>query len=183
VDNPDKDELRYRLKYRPIGGVNWYELTKPTERVTKESYSWDTSDLPEGRYRIKLTATDELSNPPDRVTSDEMETGVVLVDNTPPSVDDLKLVGRRLQAVVTDGVGPIQRVEVGVAGSDEWRPIFPADGIFDEQRENFDVDLSQVLPAGPALLSVRAYDAADNFVVRNLPLPGVAETRRPNPLR
>ncbi len=170
VDNPDKDELRYRLKYKLIGGTNWYDLTRPTERLTKENYSWDTSDLPEGRYRIKLLATDELSNPPDRVMTDEMETGIVLVDNTPPSVEDLKLIGRRLQAVVTDGVGPIQRVEVGVAGSDEWRPVFPADGIFDEQRESFDVDLSSVLPAGPALVSVRAYDAADNFVVRSLAL-------------
>jgi len=170
VDNPDKDELRYRLKYKLIGGNAWYDLTKPTERVTKESYSWDTSDLPEGRYRIKLLASDELSNPPDRVTTDELETGIVLVDNTPPVVDDLKLNGRRLQAVVTDGVGPIQRVEVSVAGSDEWRPLFPNDGIFDEPRESFDVDLSQVLPAGPTLISVRAYDSADNFVVRNLPL-------------
>jgi hypothetical protein len=102
--------------------------------------------------------------------TDELETGIVLVDNTPPVVDDLKLNGRRLQAVVTDGVGPIQRVEVSVAGSDEWRPLFPNDGIFDERRESFDVDLSQVLPAGPTLISVRAYDSSDNFVVRNLPL-------------
>jgi hypothetical protein len=170
VDNPDKDELRYRLKYRIIGGANWYDLTKPTERLTKENYSWDTSDLPEGRYRIKVSANDELSNPPDRVTSDEMESGVVLVDNTPPTVEGLKLVGRRLQATVLDGVGPIQRVEVSVAGSDDWRPLFPNDGIFDEQREELDVDLGSILPAGPALVSVRAYDGANNFVVRNLAL-------------
>jgi hypothetical protein len=170
VDNPDKDELRYRLKYRLVGSNTWYDLTKPNERLSKESYSWDTSDLPEGRYRIKVVATDELSNPADRVTSDQMESGVVLVDNTPPVVEGLKLVGRRLQATVIDGVGPVTRVEVSVAGSDEWRPLSANDGIFDEQRETVDVDLSQILPAGPALVSVRAYDGADNFVVRNLPL-------------
>jgi hypothetical protein len=54
VDNPDKDELRYRLKYKLIGGNAWYDLTKPTDKITKESYTWDTSDLPEGRYRINL---------------------------------------------------------------------------------------------------------------------------------
>lgn len=170
VDNPDKDELRYRLKYRPVGSNTWYDLTRPNEKLTKESHTWDTADLPEGRYRIKVIATDELSNPPDRVTTDEYESGIVLVDNTPPTVEGLKLVGRRLVAVVLDGVGPIQRVEVSVAGSDEWRPVLPADGIFDEQREELDVDLSSVLPAGPAMISVRAYDGADNFVVRTLPL-------------
>lgn len=170
VDNADKDELRYRLKYRLLGSATWYDLTKPTERVTKESYSWDTSDLPEGRYRIKVMASDELSNPPERVTSDEMESGVILVDNTPPTVEGLKLVGRRLQAVVIDGVGPIQRVEVSVAGSDDWRPLSPNDGIFDEQRETIDADISQVVAAGPALVSIRAYDSADNFVIRNLAL-------------
>ncbi|MGC4089831.1 MAG: hypothetical protein QM756_18485 [Polyangiaceae bacterium] len=170
VDNPDKDELRYRLKYRMVGSNTWYDLTKPNERLSKESYSWETSDLPEGRYRIKVVATDELSNPADRVTTDEMESGVVLVDNTPPTVDGLKLVGRRLQATVLDGVGPVQRVEVSVAGSDEWRPLSASDGIFDEQRELIDVDLSTLLPAGPALVSIRAYDGADNFVVRTLPL-------------
>jgi hypothetical protein len=170
VDNADKDELRYRLKYRLLGGTTWYDLTKPNEKLTKDSYSWDTSDLPEGRYRIKAVARAELSNPPDRVTSDEMESGVVLVDNTPPTVEGLKLVGRRLQAVVTDGVGPIQRVEVSVAGSDDWRPLSASDGIFDEQRETIDVDLSSLITSGPALVSVRAYDGADNFVIRNLSL-------------
>lgn len=170
VDNPDKDELRYRLKYRMVGSNTWYDLTKPNEKVSKESYTWDTSDLPEGRYRLKVVATDELSNPADLVTTDQMESGVVLVDNTPPIVEGLKLVGRRLQATVIDGVGPVTRVEISVAGSDEWRPLAPSDGIFDEQREAIDADISQILPAGPALVSVRAYDGADNFVVRSLPL-------------
>ena len=48
----------------------WNAQFKPNEKLTKDSYSWDTSDLPEGRYRIKVVASDELSNPPDRVTSD-----------------------------------------------------------------------------------------------------------------
>jgi hypothetical protein len=169
VDNPDKDDLRYRLKYRLVGTNTWYDLTKPTEKLTKDNYTWETADLPEGRYKLKVIASDELSNPPSLVTTDELESGVVLVDNTPPTVEGLKFVGRRLAAVVLDGVGPIQRAEVSVAGSDEWLPLLPTDGIFDEQREELDVDLTGVLPAGPALISVRAYDGADNFVVRTLP--------------
>src|SRR5690606_2110040 len=170
VDNPDKDELRYRLRYRMLGSNTWYDILKPNEKLTKESYTWDTSDLPEGRYRVLVIATDELANPPELVTRSELESGVLVIDNTPPVTDGLKLVGKRLQAAVLDGVGPIQRVEVSVAGSDEWRPIAPSDGIFDEQREELDVDLSSVLPAGPALISVRAYDSANNFVIKNFAL-------------
>src|SRR5688572_2124335 len=170
IDNPDKDELRYRLRYRLLGSNTWYDLTKPDERLSKESYVWDTSDLPEGRYRVQVSASDETSNPPDAVTKDELESGVVIVDNTPPVVEGLKLNGRRLSAVVLDGVGPIARVEVTATGRDDWRPVGAQDGIFDEQREEFDFDVSSVLPAGPSLISVRAYDAAGNFVVRSLPL-------------
>jgi len=170
VDNPDKDELRYRLQYRLIGGSSWFDLLKPQEKLTKDSYSWDTSDLPEGRYRVRLVATDELSNPPDRVTRDTMESSVVLVDNTPPVVEGLKVVGKHVQGVAIDGVGPIARIEISLAGSDEWTPYYPTDGIFDEQREEFDADVSKLAPALPALLSIRVYDKANNFVIRNVTL-------------
>ncbi len=145
VDNPDKDDLRYRLQYRQVGSNTWFDLLKPQEKLTKDSYSWETSDLPEGRYRVRVVATDELSNPPDRVTRDEMESSVVLVDNTPPVIEGLKVVGKqRPQGVAIDGVGPIARIEISLAGSDEWTPFYPTDGIFDEQREEFDADVSKL---------------------------------------
>ncbi len=56
--------------------------------------------------------------------------------------------GRRLTGEVVDGVGPIARIEVSVAGTDEWRPIFPKDGVFDQPAEAFDADVSRVVPPG-----------------------------------
>jgi hypothetical protein len=170
VDNPDKDDLRYRLKYRLVGTNTWFDLTEPDEKLTKESYDWETGTLPEGRYRVHLSATDELANPPDRVTRDEMESGVVLVDNTPPRVERLRAAGRKVQATVVDGVGPIQRVEVSLGGKDDWVPFFPVDGIFDEAQEDLDMDVSSISPSGPALLAVRAFDEAGNAVVVNVML-------------
>jgi len=69
---------------------------------------------------------------------------------------------------VVDGVGPIARIEVSVAGTDEWRPIFPKDGVFDQPEEAFDADVSAVIPPGPAIVAVRAYDTAGNMVSRNV---------------
>ena len=170
VDNPDKDEMRYRLQYRLVGTGTWYDLTRRDEVVTKESYDWDTSTLPEGRYRVRVSASDELSNPPDRVTKDDAESGIVLVDNTPPRIEGLRATGRRVQGVALDGVGPIQRIEVALAGRDEWVPFFPKDGIFDEAREEFDFDATVLSSAGPAILAVRVFDDANNFVIQNVAL-------------
>jgi hypothetical protein len=170
TDNPDKDELRYRLQYRLVGTGTWYDLTKRDEVLTKESYDWDTATLPEGRYRVRVVATDELANPPDLVTRDDAESGIVLVDNTPPRVEGLKLVNRRVQGVALDGVGPIQRIEVALAGTDDWIPFFPTDGIFDEAREEFDLDVSMLATSVPALLAVRVFDDANNVVIQNVAL-------------
>jgi hypothetical protein len=170
IDNPDKDELRYRLQYRLVGTNTWYDLTRRDEILTKESYDWDTATLPEGRYRVRVLATDELANPPDLVTRDDAESGVVLVDNTAPRIEGMRLVNRRLQGVVVDGVGPIQRIEIALAGTDDWVPFFPTDGIFDEAREEIDIDVSLFAASAPALLAVRVFDDANNFVVQNVAL-------------
>ncbi len=168
VENPDNDALRYHVQYRLVGTTTWYGLLKPGEKLSKETYSWDTSDLPEGEYRVRVVASDELSNPPGKAQKHELESTVILVDNTPPRVENLTAQARRVRGRAIDGVGPIKRIEVSVAGSDEWFPFFPKDGIFDEQSEDFDADISSFVPQGSALLSVRVYDAANNFVIRNV---------------
>jgi hypothetical protein len=170
VENEDKDELRYRLQYRLVGTTTWYDMLKPKEKLTSTSYTWNTGDLPEGRYRVRVTASDEFANPPDRVKKHRLDSPVVLVDNTAPVIEGLKVVGRRVQGTVVDGVGPIERIEISVVGSDEWYPFFPKDGVFDEQREEFDADVSAVAPQRPALLTVRAYDRANNAVLRSVSL-------------
>jgi hypothetical protein len=168
VDNPDKDELRYRLEYRLVGTTDYYDLFDPRERLTKTTYEWDTASLPEGRYRVRVKATDELSNPPERVTQHHLESDVVLVDNTPPVIDALAVNGRVVSGVVVDGIGPITRIELAPAGTEEWVPFFPKDGVFDESREAFTADVTPFAPSGRVLISIRAYDAAGNFVVRSV---------------
>lgn len=170
VDNPDKDELVYRLQYRLIGTTDWYDILDPKEKLTKTSYSWDTADLPEGRYRVRVVASDEISNPPELAKKHELESTVILVDNTPPSIEGLEVVGRKIRGTAIDGVGPISRIEISIPGTNDWYPFFPRDGVFDEQREEFDADVSSFAPQGHAMLSVRVYDHANNFVVRHVTL-------------
>jgi len=168
VENPDKDDLRYRVSYRKDDQKEWRDALKPGDVYTKTDLDWDTTSLPEGLYRIRVEASDELVNPPDRVTRHSLESGVVLVDNTPPVFKALTLTGRRLSGEVSDGLGPISRIEIALAGTDDWRPIFPTDGIFDEASEKFDVDVGTIVPQGSRLVGIRAYDQAGNAVSKEL---------------
>lgn len=167
VDNPDKDELRYWLKYKREGSKDWFDILKPTERLTKTSYSWDTADLPEGRYRVRVIASDVLSNSPERALTHQLESYTVLVDNTAPEVQGLKVDGNTLSGVAVDGVGPIARVEVAVAGSDDWYAVSPSDGVFDEAKEEFRVELTTLAAPAHALLTVRVYDQENNRTVES----------------
>jgi hypothetical protein len=171
VDNPDSDELRYRLQYRLAGTSEWLDILKPGRLLTKNNFDWDTADLPEGHYRLRVQVSDELSNPPDRVKKHELSSPTIIVDNTPPALVSLEASARRVTGTAVDGVGPISRIEMGIAGSGEWYPFYPRDGIYDQPREDFDVDVSAFAPAGRGIISVRIYDRANNFVVRHVTLP------------
>jgi hypothetical protein len=173
VDNPDSDELRYRVQFRREGDVRWLDATRPDDVLTKAEFDWDTAALPEGRYQIRVDATDDISNPPSEATRHSLLAPPVLVDNTPPVFKAIAMQGRRLRAEVVDGVGPISRVEVAIDGRLEWRPLAAADGIFDSADEAVDSDIASLLPSsqGPHIVAVRAYDAAGNFAVRQIEAP------------
>jgi hypothetical protein len=173
VDNPDSDELRYRVQFRQEGQQRWVDATRADDVLTKSELDWDTTALPEGKYRVRIDASDEMSNPPDDTQRHTLESPPVLVDNTPPVFKSVAVQGRRLKAQVSDGVGPIVRVEVAMDGRVEWRPVGAADGIFDTADEAVDADLTTLLPVGPGphLVTVRAYDAAGNSAVREVEAP------------
>jgi hypothetical protein len=168
VDNPDSDALRYRLAYRLDGQNVYRDMTRPDDPLTKAEYDWDTASLPEGSYRVRVEATDEAVNPPDRVFRHSLESSIVLVDNTPPVFRNFTAQGRRVRGDVVDGVGPIVRIDAAVDGKNEWHPYFPLDGIFDEPAEAFDLDVSPFVGAGNHLVAVRVFDQAGNFVVRDI---------------
>jgi hypothetical protein len=173
VDNPDNDELRYRVQFRREGGQRWIDATTADDVLTHAELDWDTSSLPEGKYRVRVDASDELANPPSDTQRFALETSPVLVDNTPPVFKLLAVQGRRLRAEVVDGLGPIVRIEAAVDGQTTWRPLTASDGILDTADESVDADVAPLLPAGPGphIIAVRAYDAAGNSVVRETEAP------------
>lgn len=171
VDNPDKDELRYLVEIAPEGTDAWQDALDPGTVLTKANWDWETEQLPEGRYRVRVTASDELSNPPDRVMRHQLLSDIVLVDNTAPQLSELGVQGQRLVGIAKDGVGPIQRFELKSAQQQIWIPFEPKDGIFDQAEEAFSFDFAPLgYPAG-TLVTVRVYDMAGNAGVEHVRLP------------
>ena len=170
MDNPDGDALRYRLSYHLDGQTTRRDLTRPDEPLTKTEYEWETASLPEGPYRVRVEATDETVNPPDRAFKHSLESPVIIVDNTPPVFRTLTVQGRHIHGDAVDGVGPIARIDVAVDGRNEWRPFLPLDGVFDESAEAFDLDVTAFVGSGNHLVAVRVFDQAGNFTVRDIEL-------------
>ena len=167
TDNPDNDALRFRLSYRRDGETATRDITRPDEVVTDMDYKWETATLPEGKYRVRVEASDEMANPPDQVLKHSLESTPVLVDNTAPTLT-IALTGRRLRARAVDGLGPIIRVEVTFDGRLDWRPLASVDGLFDMADESVDADISSIVPPGTHIVAVRAYDAAGNFAIQEI---------------
>ena len=168
VENPDADALRYRVAFKKEGHTEWRDALKPDDVQTKTELDWDTSSLPEGKYRVRVEASDELANPPERVQKHAMESETVMVDNTPPRIEALTITGRKLKARVIDGTTPIARVELTIDGKSDWRPLGPADGVFDTVDEHVDSDVSSLVPPGSHIIVVRAFDSAGNSVTRDV---------------
>jgi hypothetical protein len=168
VDNPDNDQLRYRVAFRREGQNMWRDVVRPDEVLTKSEVDWDTGALPEGKYRVRVEASDEIANPPETVQKHALESPPVVVDNTPPIFRSLSLTQRRLRARISDGVGPIARVELTVDGKLEWRPLAAADGVFDSPDEEVDADVTSLVPPGSHIVAVRAFDEAGNSVTQEV---------------
>jgi hypothetical protein len=168
VDNPDNDQLRYRVAFRREGQNMWRDVVRPDEVLTKSEVDWDTGALPEGKYRVRVEASDEIANPPETVQKHALESPPVVVDNTPPIFRSLSLTQRRLRARISDGVGPIARVELTVDGKLEWRPLAAADGVFDSPDEEVDADVTSLVPPGSHIVAVRAFDEAGNSVTQEI---------------
>lgn len=168
VDNPDSDPLRYRVAFKREGQTQWRDALKQDDIHTKPELDWETAALPEGKYRVRVEASDEPANPPDQVLKHALESETVLVDNTPPRIETLTLVARRLRVRAVDGTSPIARVEIAVDGKPEWKPLAPADGVFDTIDESVDTDVSTVVPPGAHIVVVRVFDASGNSVSRDV---------------
>ncbi len=158
--DPNGDALRYEVEARREEGFAWF----PIRRDLEDTYlSFDSTALADGRYRFRVTASDRVSQPEGEALTAREETGVVVVDNTPPvlQVESKKADGGAVLVTIlaTDALSPVTKAE-GAVNADRWRLLAAADGAADSPVERFVFRVPK--PSGPAVLSVRVLDAAGN---------------------
>jgi outer membrane protein assembly factor BamB len=161
VDNPDGDDLRYRLRFRREDQRVWRSLLREDQVHTATKYKWQTEGIPDGWYVIEVEASDETSNPDALALRSRAASDPFLVDNTPPRVEQLRAQGRAVTGRAVDAASRIAKLEYAVDGG-PFRPFFPDDHLLDSRTEAFTLTLPDDLPAGSYIVAVRATDAGGN---------------------
>ena len=147
------DSLRYTLAFRPKGTDRWLRLR---DNIDETSLNFDTSQLPDGTYQIRLMASDIIDNPENPLT-DSKEAVEFQVDNTPPAITST-ISGDEVLIHVRDKMSPIGRVEYS-ADAQKWIRLTPMDGIGDSPDETYRLKRNAV--QGKFVI-VRAVDAFYN---------------------
>ena len=162
--DPNEDELRFDVHYRAEGETLWKLLR---QGLTNPVIAWDTVAMPDGRYTLKIVASDAASNPSESARTGERTSQSFEVDNTPPRVANLTAEatqnGHRVVFAAEDDISAIQSVEYAV-NSGKWTIVFPTDGIADSKQESFDFTLPGYRDGGIYTLVVKVTDVLGNTV-------------------
>lgn len=164
ADDADGDRLTYTLQYRGEGEATWHDLRTG---LSDPLFVWDTTSVADGRYVIRVVATDSPSNPTERALAGDRDSDVVDIDNTPPQITSSVVrngTSLRLTVRVQDARSPIQRLEYSIGGGN-WQVVYPADGLADSPDERYEI----TLPAGTDTTRVvlRATDQFQNVASTN----------------
>lgn len=147
AEDPNNDVLAYDLFFRGEEETAW----KPLARGLRDRYfAFDSMQLPDGLYRLRLVASDYPANPGDNAASVALESEAFLVDNTPPTVKVAQADTSRgstivLDASATDTVGPIARAEYSLDATG-WVPVQPSDGVSDSNSESYTLTVTPSRP-------------------------------------
>lgn len=146
VSDPNGDRLEYRLECRREGESGWRPVAvkgtgSPGEPLTGSLGSWDASRMEDGRYALRLVASDAPDNPGAAAATAMREMGPLVVDNTPPVIEGLSVGaapgGLRLRLRAVDAGTVVAGARIVLPDGTAER-LDPADGICDTASETFD---------------------------------------------
>jgi hypothetical protein len=175
VENPDGDELAYRLSFREQGEAVWRPLGGP-DPLARTDFDWNTDGLPDGNYVVRVVASDERAEPRDRALADSLESAPILVDNRKPEVVGLTAKYPFVSGRARDDQSPLSSLEYAIDGG-EWQVLSPIDGICDDLVESFTLRLPGLAP-GPHAVTVRAWDATDNVGAASITVRAGGQTSK-----
>ncbi len=160
VNDPNGDTLQFAIRLVPERGAPLL-----LEKAWKEKFfSFDTLPVPDGRYRLEVTATDAPSAPFNAALTSTWRTAPFTVDHTPPVLADVSAVaegeGVRVRFLARDETSVIKEAAISADG-ERWLQIVPEDRVFDQKEERFDVLIPREALRGDRIL-VKVVDQYNN---------------------
>jgi len=162
AEDRNSDTLEYAIYYRALNEQTFRLLR---DKLRDNFYTIDGATLADGRYVIKVIASDAPDNPPGQKLTGERLSEPVDIDNTPPVVKttgepQIARDGVRVVFSVDDATGKVKKADASLDGG-AWVPVFPEDGIADSGHEVYMVEFGQLGP-GEHSISLRSFDSSGN---------------------
>ncbi|HXQ80732.1 MAG TPA: hypothetical protein VN775_05445 [Opitutaceae bacterium] len=171
VNDPDGDNLLYTFSIRRDGDPAWTDISVDS----RESYvQFDTLHLQEGTWFTRLVARETAPRPEAQRLSVTFETDDLVVDHTPPEIEEASVRREAGKVVVTvrgrDALSLLDSAEFDFNNGVRETVEQPADGILDGRQETFVLELPLERLAGATSVEVTLYDSAGNGATRRLAL-------------
>jgi len=157
------DSMIYQAEIRGVNETVWKPLK---DKIHEQYWSWDSTAFPDGKYVVRITASDAPSNPPDQALKSSRESDPFLIDNTPPEITDLRgaPAGNKVEVRfhAKDALSVLEKAEYSVNGGD-WLIVEPTTRLTDSKDEDYRVLIDR--GQGEVTIAVRVSDEFENQTV------------------
>jgi len=169
------DKLIYSIYLRRLGRQQWILLK---DKHDEDSFEWDGRTVEDGRYEVRVVASDLRSNSPSTALTGSRISEPVVVDNSPPMVRGqlIERKGRSVVAVfiIADDLSAIGQLEYTTDGNSDWKVAVPDDGVYDTTEERFTIQMDD-LDDGAHILAIKMADDVGNTAYRSFDIPQVGK--------
>ena len=150
ASDPNDDALIYSLYFRTGSKSEWILLK---DKLKEATFDWDTRSVADGRYEVKVVASDALANAEGSGKATSRVSDPVVVDNTPPFIGQLTAATTggtvRIKFDALDRVSTLAAFAYSVDSSEDWQTVLPVDKIADGPEESVDFSTTNLKPGAP----------------------------------
>lgn len=167
ASDDNDDELVFKVEIRGENESEW-KLLK--DELREKHLSWDSTAFPDGRYLLRVTASDSPDNPPDQARQASLVSEPFLIDNTPPQILGLSAspAGGRLEVrwQARDAWCVITKAEYSLNGG-PWIVAEPTTKLSDSRQHDYRLLVDRGSP-GEQTIAVRVTDEYENQAVEKI---------------